>query len=121
MTSKAAHERIEPLEKKTLNKKEIKIMAITPNVKLASTSLSAFIARYEDVNGGHYFSKGTMRFFGDSRSNYRVTRNTVNIETRDGIIECFELCRKKPVKNGLHSPTYFNVDTMKVEFLKEEF
>jgi len=55
--------------------------------------------------GGHFFNKDTMKFFGDSMSNYKVTIDKEN--------RVYVLSRKKPVKNGLCSDHFFCADTFK--------
>lgn len=58
---------------------------------------------------GHYFERSTMRFFGDTMSNYAVSSQTVKVRTHSGeIVECYVLRRKHPVKHGLKDPTFFS-------------
>lgn len=48
--------------------------------------------------GGHYFNRGTMKFFGDTMANYRVIdRGNV-----------WELARRSPVSHGLKHSCYFS-------------
>lgn len=55
-------------------------------------------AHYEENNpGGHFFTRSTMRFFGDTMRNYGCC---------DGG-EFWILHRKRPVKNGVQSNAYF--------------
>ena len=51
--------------------------------------------------GSHYFDRDTMRFFGDTMSNYGVITHE----------DCYELRRKRPVKHGLRFSTYFDKNT----------
>lgn len=64
-----------------------------------------------------FFSRNNMKFAGDTMSNFGV--RSAEIKTNwdingkwsdtDGIIvECWELYRKRPVKNGLQSSHYFS-------------
>lgn len=62
--------------------------------------------------GRHYFDKESMRFFGDTMSNYGVRSAIV-----DGV-SCWELYRKRPVKNGNQSSTYFTKDHYKIIYPK---
>ena len=48
--------------------------------------------------GSYFFTKDTMRFFGDTMKNYKIIKSDNHIE----------LHRKKPVKNGLNAIAYFS-------------
>lgn len=64
--------------------------------------ISEFIRKYYEHNPeGHFFDKDTMKFFGDTRSNYAVTEH----ETM------WELRRKLPVRAGLQNSAWFSKDT----------
>lgn len=54
----------------------------------------------------HFFDSKTMKFFGDTMANYGC--KTTNVKTSGGVVECWELYRKKPVKNGLTTSTFFD-------------
>jgi len=57
-----------------------------------------------------FFTRDTMRFFGDTMANYGVRSAT--IETRSGIVtEVWELYRKRPVKDGRKDSAYFSKET----------
>lgn len=58
----------------------------------------------------HFFTRKTMQFFGDTMRNYGVRRTTIDTWTEDGV-EVWELYRKRPVKHGLLSSAYFEVNT----------
>lgn len=61
---------------------------------------------------GHFFDRKTMKFFGDTMSNYGVRANTVNVQESDGtVVECYVLYRRRATKHGLTRSTYFSVDT----------
>ena len=66
----------------------------------------------EAVNrtGSFYFSKDTMQFFGDTRSNYYLSKVIFNIDNMD----YYKLSRKKPVNGGLKDPVYINTKTFKI-------
>jgi len=53
----------------------------------------------------HFFTRSTMKFFGDTMSNYGCCSNTVD----DAPV--WELWRKRPVKHGVQSSAYFNCET----------
>ena len=69
--------------------------------------------KYNVMNtGSYFFDRSSMKFFGDTMSNYYVPKATVKVDTytREGI-ECYELQRVRPVKHGLNSSAFFAVDT----------
>lgn len=53
---------------------------------------------------GFFFSRSTMKFFGDTMRNYGV-RTTPALHK--GVL-CWELYRKKPVKHGLQTSHFFS-------------
>jgi len=55
----------------------------------------------------YYFTRQTMRFFGDSMKNYGVRKATYKNKP------CYELHRKRPVKNGLQASAFFCAETFK--------
>ena len=59
------------------------------------------------ATGSKYFDKKTMRFFGDTMTNYGV-----RLAERDGV-EVYELYRKEPVKDGIKFSAYFDKETFK--------
>lgn len=67
---------------------------------------------YEDINGGTFFSRDSMKFSGDTMANYRVKYR------KD--LDLFELIRKKPVKFGLTKSAFFDPLTFKVKVLSVE-
>lgn len=61
-----------------------------------------------------FFDRSTMRFFGDTMSNYYVPRKTVIVTRIDGSkVECYELRRIKPVKHGICGSSFFDAVTFK--------
>lgn len=72
-----------------------------------------------EKTGSNFFSHDSMKFFGDTMSNYGVRRTTVqsNYDQNDnwsdnGVsVEVYELYRRRPVKHGLQSSAYFDVNT----------
>ena len=58
----------------------------------------------------YYFSRATMRFFGDTMRNYGVCKTVVSTPTRQNV-PVYELYRKQPVKHGLQSSAYFDRET----------
>jgi len=60
-----------------------------------------------------YFTRKTMKFFGDTMKNYGVRSRT--IITIDGeTVDTWELYRKKPVNGGLKSSSYFRKDNFRI-------
>ena len=66
-----------------------------------------------------YFTRETMKFWGDTMSNYGCRKATVKTHwdnfgsyIEDPIeIEVWELYRKRPVKNNLQESAYFHTKT----------
>ena len=71
--------------------------------------------QHEMLNPESYmFTRKAMQFFGDTMHNYYVPVATVQIKRSCGeIVECYELQRRRSVKNGLSGSTFFSVDTFK--------
>jgi hypothetical protein len=64
----------------------------------------------------YFFARETLRFFGDTMKNYAV-RQPREITTSDGrTVSAYELVRKKPVKHGIQSSTFFDANTFKRVF-----
>ena len=61
----------------------------------------------------NFFSRSTMKFFGDTMKNFGVRGNTING------IEVWELYRKKSVKNDLQKSHYFRKDNFKQAYYNE--
>lgn len=55
----------------------------------------------------HFFTRSTMRFFGDTMRNYGVRKAEIVVMPGD-TVKCWELYRRRPVKNGLNSSSYFD-------------
>lgn len=67
----------------------------------------------------YFFTRSTMRFFGDTMRNYGV-RDAGTIETPTGRrVEAWELYRRRPVKHGLSSSAYFDKSTFARVFLRK--
>ena len=61
-------------------------------------------------NEPHFFTRQTMRFFGDRMSNYGI-RQPREIQTHSGPVMAYELTRRRPVKHGLQSSAWFHAET----------
>lgn len=60
----------------------------------------------------YFFTRDTMKFFGDTMANYGVRSKPVTVVTYDGESrQCWELYRRRPVKHGLQSSAFFCVET----------
>lgn len=64
------------------------------------------LKRRVEAAGGTHFSRSNMRFFGDRMANYGVRYATVDTYS-DGLVEVWELYRKRRVNGGLESSAYF--------------
>lgn len=67
-------------------------------------------------NEPHFFDRQTMKFFGDTMRNYGVRKTTV--ETRHGVVEAYELYRRRAVKHGLKDSAYFDAEKFNRVFPK---
>lgn len=55
----------------------------------------------------HFFSRRSMRFFGDTMRNYGV--RAAEVKTFDGsTVAVWELYRRRPVKHGVRTSAYFD-------------
>lgn len=66
----------------------------------------------------HFFTRKTMRFFGDRMNNYGI-RQAREIETLYGNVMAYELTRKRPVKHGLQDSAWFNAATFARVFVNK--
>ena len=57
-------------------------------------------------NEPYFFTRKTMKFFGDTMRNYGVCDAG----------DCWELFRRRPVKYGVKSSAYFSKETLKRVF-----
>ncbi len=58
----------------------------------------------------YFFTRKTMKFFGDTMRNYGVCKATIDTYTQKDI-EVWELYRKRPVKHNNQASAYFNRET----------
>ena len=65
----------------------------------------------------YFFTRDTMKFFGDTMKNYGVYKSIITTNNVESL-SVYALYRKKPVKHGLDSITYFNAETFEREFKK---
>lgn len=70
-------------------------------------------------NCAHFFTRQTMQFFGDTMKNYGVRETYINTPTRPAV-HVYELFRRRPVKHGLISSSYFDAVTFKRVFPTED-
>jgi hypothetical protein len=57
-------------------------------------------------NERYFFTRKTMRFFGDTMKNYGVRRAVVDTR-EEKAVNCWELYRRRPVMHGLKSSAFF--------------
>jgi hypothetical protein len=77
--------------------------------KIKSASDLKYLHETNDPHSS-YFSRDTMKFWGDKMSNYGVRKAKVKAFRGDEVIDAYELHRKKPVKHNLHESTYFDMN-----------
>jgi len=96
--------------------------------------MTASELKYKVEQAGHepfFFSRDTMKFFGDTMKNYGVCQGptfqthwdkTGNNYTKkpQRIVKTWELYRKKPVKHGLYNSVLFDQETFRKVFLESE-
>lgn len=71
-------------------------------------------AKVESANeDSKFFSRGNMRFAGDTMSNFGVRGPLPFVTHLGDRIQVYELYRRRPVKEGLRSSAYFNADTFR--------
>ncbi len=68
-------------------------------------------------NSPYFFSRKTMKFFGDTLANYGCRTAFIKREKSENMVECWELWRKRPVKHRLRSSAYFRKDNFKRVFI----
>ena len=62
----------------------------------------------------YYFTPATMKFWGDTMRNYGV-RDAGFVQSHfNEHVACWELYRKRPVKNDLQTSTYFAKDDFRI-------
>ncbi len=60
------------------------------------------------ATGSHFFDADTLRFFGDSYPNYKVTGPVLVTKWSGGTAEVWELARLRPVNGGLSHSAFFD-------------
>lgn len=66
----------------------------------------------------YFFSRETMKFFGDTMGNYGARKSSINTDTENNV-PVWELYCKRPVRHGLKSSAFFRQDDFKRVFPKE--
>lgn len=90
----------------------------TKNERGRAMTASELKANYEAEQGGNFFTRDNMKFFGDRMSNYGVRSAVIDTWTETGI-DCWELYRKHPVKMGNKKSTYFDKRTFEIRHKRE--
>lgn len=79
-----------------------------PAVKMTASDLKNRVSG----TGSFFFTRDTMKFFGDTMANYNVRSKPVTIVTASGVThECWALYRRRAVKYGMKDDAYFDVVT----------
>lgn len=72
------------------------------------------LKHYVQNNASHesyFFTRDTMRFFGDTMKNYGI-RQPREIKCHDGTTcNAYELTRRRPVRHGLKDSAFFCAET----------
>ena len=69
----------------------------------------------EEVTKPYFFTRDTMKFFGDTMKNYGVCSTTIiNLKGENMVV--WELFRKYPNKYGLQKSKFFRKDNFKSEY-----
>ena len=70
-----------------------------------------------ELTGSNFFSRSSMKFFGDTMKNYGV-RGPVEVTNNLGeVVSVYVLYRRRPVKHGLKKDAYFNAQTFERVFI----
>lgn len=60
--------------------------------------------------GSYFFTRNSMKAFGDTMKNYGVRSVIISSHTQKNI-DCWELYRKRPVRGGVTQSAYFSKKT----------
>lgn len=87
----------------------------------AQVKTASDLKYYVELAGhdSHFFTRDTMRFFGDTMKNYGVSKVFVTLHSGEKV-PAYELFRRKPVKHGMKSSAYFDAETFARIFPKNE-
>ena len=66
-------------------------------------------------NEPYFFTNDTMKYFGDTMSNYGVRTGCIKTLNKPNV-QVWVLYRKHAVKCGLRASAYFNTETFEQEF-----
>lgn len=77
---------------------------------MTSSELRAHIEAHGE--SPYFFSRDTMKFFGDTMRNYGVRETVIDTYSEDNV-PVYELYRRRPVKHGLQRSAYFRKDNFK--------
>lgn len=80
-------------------------------------TVSELKCNVEQGSDSLFFTRDTMKFFGDTMSNYGIRSARVDTYSEQEI-SVWELYRRQPVKHGLQDSAYFNKETFSRVFAK---
>jgi hypothetical protein len=83
--------------------------------------MTASALKYQIEQAGqerYFFTRKTMRFFGDTMRNYGVRKMTIDTLSQPNV-SVYELFRRRPVKHGNQGSAYFRQDTYGRAFVKK--
>lgn len=84
---------------------------------MTASELKHHVEKNDSPN--YFFSRKTMKFFGDTMRNYGVRSAKINTYSELDI-DCWELYRRRSVKMGLSSSAYFRKSDYTQAFRKTE-
>ena len=89
---------------------------MTTTTKRNKLTASDLKFHYEQAQGGHFFDRGSMKFFGDTMSNFGVRAQTEFVQTysQEEPIECYVLYRRKKTSKGMYKSAYFACSDFKL-------
>lgn len=68
----------------------------------------------------HFFTRSTMKCFGDTMKNYGVRQPVEVLTQTRGKVQAYELFRRKPVKGNHQESAWFEVGTFRRVFPQKE-
>jgi hypothetical protein len=80
----------------------------TPQIKTASDLKYAV---EQAGNCEHFFTRDSMKFFGDTMKNYGIRQPRPVKNSLGETFQAYELTRRHPVKHGLQASAYFDAET----------
>ena len=64
----------------------------------------------------HFFTRSTMKFFGDTMKNYGVRQPRTVATNAGDDVPAYELTRRRAVRHGMKDSAFFHADTFRRVF-----